>query len=401
MIYLNEFDPFVADWLGMLSTLGEIPLSYVDSRTICDVTPQCLDGFTQCHFFAGIGGWPLAFQLAGLPGWLNAWSGSCPCQPYSTAGKGKGQEDPRHLWPVWFPLIRECKPQYVFGEQVSAAIGHGWLDGVFADMEGAGYTGGAVVLGAHSVKSPNIRQRLWWGFRRNDGVSDSKNFRASEDVRTGRIESDIVRDSSGLLDANSNRPFEGRIATSIDRHRDSADATGSGLRNATGDNEQRTRQSRSIISGEAGGSGSGLQHAESDGRNTRGTESIGGSIASGCSGLRDAIDAGLQRYSGHVHNGNQSGRIGTDSQRSIAASDPWSDYTIGHYRDGKSRRIGRGVFPLAYGVPRSMGQGQPGLRRILRSASGNRKGRLKGYGNAIVPQVAAVFIRAFMEAMEQ
>ena len=400
MIYLNEFDPFAADWLGMLSTLGHIPISYIDSRTICDVTPQCVDGFTQCHFFAGIGGWPLAFQLAGLPESVNAWSGSCPCQPYSTAGKGKGQADPRHLWPVWFPLIRECKPEYVFGEQVSAAIGHGWLDGVFAGMEGAGYTGGAVVLGAHSVRAPHIRQRVFWGFRRNDGLPDSQDDGASENIRQGRRESDSVRGGSWLLDTNVNGCNSGFASSQADRYRDSADATGSGLRNATGDDEQRTRQLGAIIGIEAGGSGCGLQHAESDGRNARGGEPIGGSIASGCCGLRDSIDSGLQGHSGNGNNGDQSGRIGTDSQRSIAASDPWSDYTIGHYRDGKARRIGRGIFPLAYGVPRSMGQGQSGLRRILRSASGNRKGRLKGYGNAIVPQLAAVFIRAFMEAME-
>lgn len=181
MIYLNEFDLFAAEWLNRLAVYGEIPISFVDSRSIKDVTPDYIRDFTQCHFFAGIGGWPLAFALAGIPADLSAWSGSCPCQPFSTAGEGKGTKDDRHLWPVWFPLIRERRPEYVFGEQVSAAIGHGWLDGVFADMETTGYTGRAVVLGAHSVRSPHIRQRIFWGFKRLSDNTGSRHSGAGQE----------------------------------------------------------------------------------------------------------------------------------------------------------------------------------------------------------------------------
>ena len=88
--------------------------------------------------------------------------GCAPCQPFSTAGKRKGQADERHLWPEMFRLVRECKPAIVFGEQVEGAIRHGWLDGVFGGLEGEGYACGAAVLGAHSVGAPHIRQRLYW-----------------------------------------------------------------------------------------------------------------------------------------------------------------------------------------------------------------------------------------------
>lgn len=117
-------------------------------------------GFVQAHWFAGICGWPLALQLAGVPATARLWTGSCPCQPFSTAGKGLAQADERHLWPVFFDLIRQCHPETVFGEQVASAIGHGWLDGISADLEAEGYACGAAVLGAHSVKSPHQRQRL-------------------------------------------------------------------------------------------------------------------------------------------------------------------------------------------------------------------------------------------------
>src|SRR6185437_12570475 len=111
---------------------------------------------------AGIGGWAHALALAGWPNDQPVWTGSCPCQPFSAAGKGGGESDPRHLWPVWFRLIKECRPHLIVGEQVANAIGHGWLDLVSTDLEGEGYAVGAVVLGAHSVGAPHQRQRLWW-----------------------------------------------------------------------------------------------------------------------------------------------------------------------------------------------------------------------------------------------
>ena len=160
--YYNEIDAHAARWLRNLIDAGAIPAGDVDTRSIEDIAPNDLRGYTHCHFFAGIGGWPLALALAGWPASRPVWTGSCPCQPFSAAGRGAGFEDERHLWPAWFHLIRECQPGAVFGEQVAAAIGHEWLDLVQADMEGQGYRVGAAVLGAHSVGAPHRRQRLYW-----------------------------------------------------------------------------------------------------------------------------------------------------------------------------------------------------------------------------------------------
>jgi DNA (cytosine-5)-methyltransferase 1 len=161
-VYYNERDPFAAAWLRELIDGSHIAPGSVDTRDIRDVRPSDLKGFDQCHFFAGIGGWSLALQLAGWPADQSVWTGSCPCQSFSTAGQGRGFADERHLWPIWFRLIRECRPPVVFGEQVEAAVRHGWLDLVQADLEGEGYACGAAVLGAHSVGALHIRQRLWF-----------------------------------------------------------------------------------------------------------------------------------------------------------------------------------------------------------------------------------------------
>jgi len=122
MNYYNEFDPKAAAWLRELIEWKLIPKGIVDERSICDIKPSNLSDFTQCHFFAGIGGWSLALQLAGWPSTRPVWTGSCPCQPFSSAGQQKGTSDERHLWPVFFNLIRQCRPDHVFGEQVESAI---------------------------------------------------------------------------------------------------------------------------------------------------------------------------------------------------------------------------------------------------------------------------------------
>ena len=160
--YYNEFDPYAAQWLRNLIAAGHIAPGDVDERSILEVTADDLRGYEQCHFFAGIGGWSAALRLAGWPDDRPVWTGSCPCQPFSTAGKQRGSEDERHLWPTFFRLINERRPATVFGEQVAGASGLAWLDHVLADLEGAGYAAGAAALPACSVGADHKRERLYW-----------------------------------------------------------------------------------------------------------------------------------------------------------------------------------------------------------------------------------------------
>lgn len=163
MNYYNEWDKDAAAWLRELINNKLIPYGYVDERSITEVTPSDLEGFTQCHFFAGIGGWPFALKLAGVPESTRLWTGSPPCQPFSVAGQSRGFDDERHLAPAFLRLIRECKPELLFGEQVAAAIGKHWLDFVLLNLEEKGYTCGAAVLPACSVGAPHKRERLFFG----------------------------------------------------------------------------------------------------------------------------------------------------------------------------------------------------------------------------------------------
>jgi DNA (cytosine-5)-methyltransferase 1 len=141
---------------------GLIARGVVDERPIQRVKAGDLRRFTQCHFFAGIGGWSLALRIAGWPDDRPVWTGSCPCQPFSSAGKRCGFDDNRHLWPVFSRLVAECRPVTIFGEQVAAAIGHGWLDQVADDLETVGYAVGSVVFPAQAVGAPHRRERLYF-----------------------------------------------------------------------------------------------------------------------------------------------------------------------------------------------------------------------------------------------
>lgn len=162
LAYYNEFDPYAAQWLRNLIAAGHIAPGDVDERSIADVKPDDLRPYRQCHFFAGIGGWSLGARMAGWPDDRPLWTGSCPCQPFSSAGKQKAQADERHLWPVFFGLIRSCRPDVVMGEQVAAAVGKDWLDGVHSDVESIDYACGAVTVPACAVNSPQRRDRLWF-----------------------------------------------------------------------------------------------------------------------------------------------------------------------------------------------------------------------------------------------
>ncbi|MEN6533256.1 MAG: DNA cytosine methyltransferase [Bryobacteraceae bacterium] len=162
MNYYNEWDKTAAAWLRELIHEELIPHGEVDTRDIALVQPDELKGFTQAHFFAGIGGWSLALKLAGWPRNRSVWTGSCPCQPFSIAGEKRAGEDNRDLWPIFSRLIRESRPDIIFGEQVATAVKWGWYDRLCDDLEANGYACGACCLQAACVGAAHERERLFW-----------------------------------------------------------------------------------------------------------------------------------------------------------------------------------------------------------------------------------------------
>jgi DNA (cytosine-5)-methyltransferase 1 len=382
--FYNDNDPKVCAWLRELIAAGELPPGDVDCRSILEVKADEVREYEQCHFFAGIGGWPLALRWAGLEGVAGIWTGSCPCQPLSCAGQRKGHADERHLWPAFHDLIAECRPATVFGEQVASKDGREWFAGVRLDLEELGYACGGADLCAASVGAPHQRQRLFWVADADGRGEGDRGLQRGREHGQRPADSGVVRLADVLgegLEGHAGHEREGRepgrIGTQAVGHAAAGGATHvlgdpSGSRcygEKQGPEGKARHEARLCLScatvGVGGLADTGLfrqQHAtEREGReNDDGHCSIGrlGDAAGGGCGVGG--DAARPGRGGH---GERAG---------------WSRCDILLCRDGKTRRVEAGTFPLADGIP-------------------GRVGLLRGYGNAIVPQVAAEFIRAWME----
>jgi len=335
--YYNEIEPYAAQWLRNLEGAGHIAAGTIDHRDIRDVTPEDI-GHGQAHFFAGIGAWSHALRLAGVPDNASIWTGSAPCQPFSTAGKRKGTDDERHLWPTWYALIAKCRPAIVFGEQVASPDGRRWFDTVRAQMETLGYAVGAADMCAAGLGAPHIRQRLFWV-----AVASEERLEGLRvQLQQGR------QDKAAQLEA-----ARGGSAGSVGH----ADSTGvrrepRGSAQTQGTIPVRTVGDPAVSSGQACGLG----------------------------------DANETRPQGHAGNGDPSGKRSAEGRPATTAGF-WSDCEWVPCRNPRDpnqtdfRPVEPGTLPLADGIT-------------------NRVGRLRAYGNAIVPQVAAAFIKATLQTLD-
>ena len=346
--YYNEIEPFAIEWLENLIAAGELPAGTVDKRSVVDVQAQDLKGYTACHFFAGIGGWPYALRLAEWPKGVPVWTGSCPCQPLSSAGKQLGERDERHLWPAWFDLIEECRPATIFGEQVASADGREWLAGVRADLEGLGYAFGAADLCAAGASAPHSRQRLFWVADANGvefrGEPCARQQPLNEQDRgTGR-----VGDDHGQRQGSVGGVQEG---PATDRQRTVGGlAEPEGLRRRQGGrrttNEVGTEARNGSRLGDSCGAGFPRREGEpgDDGSQRQAAQRTG----------RDALRVGQPDGSGLEQDDR--------SQQTGANAAHWDNATIIACQDGKARRVESGVFRWLMGYSVAWDQNSPGWK---------------------------------------
>lgn len=406
MNFYNEVDRYAAAWLRELIRSGDIPDGVVDERDIREIKPNELDRFVQCHFFAGIGGWSEALRLAGWPSDRPVWTGSCPCQPFSAAGRKKGVEDERHLWPAFFALIKERKPPVVFGEQVASALS--WLDAVQDDMEGKGYAFGKNDLSAASVGAPHIRQRIYFV-----GVADYNEGRC-EVEREARLHADWQRrhDVIGCGEA------DGKPGRMGDSSRDGDWQHAGELRRDESEHEERRENGNhaSVDTGAAGDRTVALSVSErrrgrSDGDTPReyareiqasgrgGAYELEHSAGIGQSGRRldhGRIEASERRIEAEW------GERGEEAEGRRATHGFWADCEWVSCADGKARPVKRSTPALVNGATKNLVRsGDTSLPFDADNSSEARIMRLKGYGNSICAPLAAEFIRAVMDTIEE
>ena len=446
MNFYNEWDGFAADWLESLIEDGLIPNGVVDRRSITDIDPKELNEFTQCHFFAGIGGWSRALELAGWSPDRPVWTGSPPCQSFSTAGKGKGKDDERHLWPVFFNLIRECQPPTVFGEQVAAAIRHGWLDDLQNDFEKEGYAAGAVVLPAGSIGAPHKRERLFF-------VADSN----VSNRRTKQEPEQQARDQWRQPDGNGG--IAGSVADSNDkRHERSAGVGRQAQRGAEHSGSISVADSLGKRSeGICGGREKRITEHSETSSSVGNPDSQPGKWGVGAVSREEAQISGKRQQDGHLSDGypdasqinsaladscgercggkEWGGEAEEKRQSERHSSERSGDSSVGNAEhDGSyGAEVGRSAFETSDCGKKgqdvsceSKGTSRSEIARDIRFWSNsttvycrdgksrpiptepalfplangipNRVGILRGAGNAIVPQAAAEIIKAYLES---
>ena len=112
-------------------------------------------------------------------------TGGYPCQPFSVAGRKKGEEDPRHLWPEYFRLVKELRPTWVIGENVSGHIKLG-LDTVITDLESEDYAVRPFSISASSIGANHQRERVWIvGYSEHNGSLTNKVKRSNNENDAG------------------------------------------------------------------------------------------------------------------------------------------------------------------------------------------------------------------------
>ena len=361
--------------------------------------------------------------------------GGIPCQPFSLAGKQKGKEDDRHLWPYMYEIVKSKKPTWVIVENVGGFVNVA-LDDVCLDLETQGYATQSFIIPACSVEAPHKRDRIWilgklMANSKSSQSGEQTQWEGREDTQRGSVNSRGLENKGGEDVANTNdtgdrtpgrttdgdrqKTVEGwQEQSQLGSSRSSEDVANSKeLEDHEHDNGERTQQDREHrVSQQPGGEGSlggtedvadsKLVSSDSISDSGSNTEATGQGqetgTADGSSGRQDVADTERLRQQGQ-----------RELERpSNTAQD--SDGQTGRPNDGSQGSAGQGhtepqLGGMADGVSPRL-DGHLGFERepsIPRVATGipDRVNRLKTLGNSIVPQIVYNIGLAILEEEER
>ena len=367
-------------------------------------------------------------------------TGGFPCQSISVAGLQKATEDNRWLWPEMFRIIKEIHPTYIIGENVRnlISIREGVVfEQVCTDLEGEGYEVQTYVLSASSQNAPHQRYRCWIvAYANNTGQSTNKRVRQNDWNKKG---DNTRRSSTNVADTNDNGHQRGCIET---RNEITAGKNAQSIRRTStkdfgGSNNDGRNRKEPISDGSLQGSrddnktraatATGVRELSEGEHNNQGTGTEDGYqedndralVSQGSKRVQSSIDRGLEQNQtlsedDQVRQRDDKGadsRMDTkDVSNSISqrgrsrksggkdAEDARELSRSEEHRQGNTvSRMGGTTDGLPKGLDRHWGDGwEEGTPRVAEGQK-NRANRLKGLGNAVVPQIPAVLGRAILE----
>tara|TARA_R100001480_G_scaffold50970_9_gene64335 strand:- start:43 stop:1416 length:1374 start_codon:yes stop_codon:yes gene_type:complete len=335
------------------------------------------------------------------PIYADVITGGYPCQPFSNAGKRRGAEDDRHLWPQMFRLITEVRPTWIICENVTGHINMG-LDQVLSDLEGEGYACRTFVLPACAVDAPHRRDRVWiiantescGGNRAPNDASPSpqrqNGKQTQQSSKHGKIQS---VSNTGLPEP------QGRGEPETDHDRCSGAGIQEGSESSSScssvadPNSQRKPQQEGIDQNIRGWAVNGSEassqdvgNTERDGLSTSSLtrshdETSGSSKAKGAETARKSEGASRSRHDENVADPS-------------TVNVPWQQP---EFLDQKIREIESQRQAGSCGDGFRRWAVEPAVGRVADGIPG-RVAQLKALGNAVVPQIPEILGRAILEA---
>ena len=224
---MNELSLFSGAGGGLLGTklLGWRHVGYVEYERYCQqvIAQRIKDGIlSEAPIFGDVREFVQSGAAKKYKGFVDVVTAGFPCQPFSVAGKRKGKEDERNMWPSTIQIIRDVQPRYALLENVPGLLNSGYFQEILGSLAQAGYDAKWIVLGADDVGAPHRRKRLWIKATMADTGSERL-----EGWESSVRESEEHSSSSGSC-WWSTEPNVGRVAHGVASRVDKLKAIGNG-----------------------------------------------------------------------------------------------------------------------------------------------------------------------------
>ena len=211
---LNELSLFSGAGGGLLGSklLGWRHVGYVEYEKYCQeiINQRIKDGFLdEAPIFGDIDEFIKSGASKKYKGYVDVVTAGFPCQPFSVAGKQKGQDDERNKWPQTLQCIRDIRPRYAFLENVPGLLNSGYFSEILSSLAQAGYNARWIVLGADDVGAWHRRKRLWI-LAYSDSSRLSQGYKKMENKSSEQFDSGSIQSRKNVSNSYNKR-LEGRI----------------------------------------------------------------------------------------------------------------------------------------------------------------------------------------------